>query len=175
MNAVMSNEMGVNEAAAQHKDPPTTLKNRLSGRVTHGTKPGPRGYLTAEDEELAGFLIECCKMGNGKTKREVIQSVKRLVEKKRAQEGILMAKFNGEGWWEKFMKRHSELSLRTSDPLSHCRSKAVSQQAVNHYFESLKKTLESNGLVNNSDCIYNMDQSSSHLTTNNLNVLLQKD
>ena len=41
MNAVMSNEMGVNEAAAQHNFPPTTLKNRLSGRVTHRTKPGP--------------------------------------------------------------------------------------------------------------------------------------
>ena len=59
-----------------------------------------------------------------------------------------MAKFNGEGWWAKFMKRHSELSLRTSDPLSHRRSNAVSQQALNHYFELLKKTLEANGLVN---------------------------
>ena len=63
MNAVMLNEMGVNEAATQHNVPPTTLKNRLSGRMTHRTKPGPQGYLTAENEELAGFLIECCKIG----------------------------------------------------------------------------------------------------------------
>jgi len=40
MNAVTSNEMGMNEAAAQHGVPPTTLKNRLSGRLKHGTKPG---------------------------------------------------------------------------------------------------------------------------------------
>ena len=98
-------------------------------------------------------------MGNGKTKREILQSVKRLVEQKRAQEGIPVAKFNGEGWWAKFMKRHSELSLRTSDTLLHCRSSAVSQQALNHYFELVKKTLEVNGLVNKPNCIYNMDES----------------
>ena len=40
MDAVMSNEMGVNKAAAQHSVPPKTLKNRPSGRVKHGTKPG---------------------------------------------------------------------------------------------------------------------------------------
>jgi len=29
----------------------STLQDRISGRVTHGTKPGPRPYLTAEEEE----------------------------------------------------------------------------------------------------------------------------
>jgi len=66
MNVVTSNEMGVNEAAAQHCVPPTTLKNRPSGWVKHGTKPGPRSYLTKEvEDKLVDLLIECCKMGNG--------------------------------------------------------------------------------------------------------------
>ena len=83
MNDVTFNGMGVNEATAQHGVPPTTLKNKLSGRVKHGTKPGPQSYLTKEEEyELVDFLIECCKMGNGKTKKEILQIVKRLVEKK---------------------------------------------------------------------------------------------
>jgi len=43
-------------------------------------------------------------MGNGKTKREVLQFVKRLVEKKREKEGLEMVKFNGKGWWHRFMK-----------------------------------------------------------------------
>jgi len=55
-------------------------------------------------------------MGNGKTKKESIQTVKRLVEKKRSMEGLPLVKFNGEGWWSRFMKRHPELSLRSSDP-----------------------------------------------------------
>ena len=57
------------------------LENRLSGRVKHA---GPQSYLTKEEEnKLVDFLIECCKMGNGKTKREILQTVKRLVEKKK--------------------------------------------------------------------------------------------
>jgi len=35
-----------------------------------------------EENELVDFLIEYCKMGNGKTKMEILQTVKRLVEKK---------------------------------------------------------------------------------------------
>jgi len=38
-------------------------------------------------------------MGNGKTKREVLQFVRRSVEKTRAKEGLEMIKFNSEGWW----------------------------------------------------------------------------
>ena len=134
MDVVMSNEMEVNKAAAQHNIPPKTLINRLFGRVKHGTKPGPQGYLTMEeDEEMTDFLIECCNMG---TKQEVIQSIKRLVEKKKAQKGLPMVAFNGESWWSRFMKRLSKLSLRTSDPLSCCRLNAISQPVLDHYFDN---------------------------------------
>ena len=91
-------------------------------------------------------------------KREVLQTVKRLVEKKRAQEVLPLAKFNGEGWWTRFMKRHPELFLRTSHPLLHCRSSAVSQPALDYYFKLLKKTLEVNDLMDKPNRIYNMDK-----------------
>ena len=51
MEAVISNTMGVNQAAASYNVPPTTLKNRISGHVKHGTKPGPKSYLTPEQDE----------------------------------------------------------------------------------------------------------------------------
>ena len=98
-------------------------------------------------------------MGNGKTKREVLQFVKRLVEKKREKEGLEMVKFNGEGWSHRFMKRHPELSLRTSDPLSNCRFNAVTQPAIDHYFGLLQKTMEVNRLMDKPACIFNMDES----------------
>ena len=53
--------------------PASTLKDRLSGRVKHGTNPGPAPYLTSEEEdELATFLVQLAEMGVGKTKREVL-------------------------------------------------------------------------------------------------------
>ena len=69
INAVISKEMGVNKTAEQFDMPRTTLKDRISGRVKHGAKPGPPGFLTPEeDQELVDFLVECCKMGEWKNK-----------------------------------------------------------------------------------------------------------
>ena len=41
----------VSKAARDHDVPKTTLYDRVSGRVTHGNKPGPRPYLTSEEEQ----------------------------------------------------------------------------------------------------------------------------
>ena len=38
--AVTGNKMGVNKAALEYGVPKTTLKDRISGRVVHGKKPG---------------------------------------------------------------------------------------------------------------------------------------
>ena len=43
-------------------------------------------------------------MGHGKTKREVLDIVRRTVKKKKEKEGkdFGKCKFNGEGWWQGF-------------------------------------------------------------------------
>ena len=38
----------VKRAAEEHCVPRTTLRDRLSGKVVHGTKPGPKPYLSNE-------------------------------------------------------------------------------------------------------------------------------
>ena len=64
MDAVAEGRMGVNRAALEFGVPPTTLKDRIAGRVVHGTKSGPKPYLTHEEEQkLVEFLINCSKMG----------------------------------------------------------------------------------------------------------------
>ena len=60
MEAVKDGSMGVNRAALEHGVPRTSLKDRLTGRVIHGTKIGPKPYLTNEEEkELVNFLVGC--------------------------------------------------------------------------------------------------------------------
>ena len=88
MEAVKTGRLGVNRAAEEYNVPKTTLKDRLAGRVKHGVKSGPGSYLTpSEETELVKFLIDICKMGHGKTKREVIDIVKRTVKKKMENKG----------------------------------------------------------------------------------------
>lgn len=56
IEAVEYGNSGINRAAMTHGVPKTTLKDRLSGRVEHGSKPGPDPYLNDEEEaELSTF------------------------------------------------------------------------------------------------------------------------
>ena len=134
----------------EYNVPRTTLKDILAGRIKHGTKSGPKPYLTSsEEDELVSFLINACKMGHGKTRREVIDIVRRTVRKKKEKEGedFEKCKFNGKGWWHGFVQRHPKLALCTADTLSYCRSNAVDQESLDYYFSLLKNALEGNNLM----------------------------
>jgi hypothetical protein len=50
MEAVSRRE-GVNRSAEMYGVPSTTLKDRISGRVVHKTKAGPKPYLNRDEEE----------------------------------------------------------------------------------------------------------------------------
>ena len=72
MEAVRKEPISINKAALLHGVPPTTLKDRLSGRVAHCTKPGPVKYLNNEEEcALSDHLIKAAKAGYGKTRGQV--------------------------------------------------------------------------------------------------------
>ena len=71
MRVVVNGEMGMNRAALQYGVPPTTLKDRMSGRVMHGSKIGQKPYLSYEEEkELVEFICTCSKMGMAKRGRK---------------------------------------------------------------------------------------------------------
>ena len=64
IEAVQSGGMGANRAARTYSVPASILKDRLSGRVKHGTNPSPAPYLTSDEEdELANFLIQVSEIG----------------------------------------------------------------------------------------------------------------
>ena len=55
----------------EHGFPKSTLHDRISGKVSHGDKPGPKPLLSAvEESEFAKFLVEVTQAGYGKTIKE---------------------------------------------------------------------------------------------------------
>ena len=48
-----SNGMPVKKAAAEHGGPTTTLRDRITERVVHGTKPGPKPHLSSLTSSLS--------------------------------------------------------------------------------------------------------------------------
>ena len=98
------------------------------------------------------FLTEASNIGYGKTKREILLYVQKILE----QKGSKPDHFNGEGWYFRFMQRHPRLSLRSADPVSYVRTTAFCLKA---YFDLLVKTLRDKGLLDKPNFIYNMDES----------------
>ena len=71
ISRVQIDDLCGNRAADLHGVPRSTLKDRLSGRVQHGVNPGPKLYLSKEEEsELADHLIHVANLGYGKTRRD---------------------------------------------------------------------------------------------------------
>ena len=63
MNAVKEN-MPVLHAAQLYNVPKSTLHDRVSGKVQHGDKHGPRPYFSAlEETEMANFLVDVAQAG----------------------------------------------------------------------------------------------------------------
>ena len=68
----VQNGSSVSMAAACHNVPRMTLQDRLSGRVVHGTKPGPVPYLNKDEKaNLAEFLEVVSDVGCGKSKKQI--------------------------------------------------------------------------------------------------------
>ena len=99
--------MSVAKAARKHKVPTTTLKDRVSGNVVHGVRPGPEPYLNHDEEaKLANYITECTSAGYKNTRAEIMTIAENTMhdKKKLRKDGITY------GWYSKFMKRH-QLSL----------------------------------------------------------------
>ena len=49
-----------------------SLRDRVSGKVIHSNKPGPKPYLSpVKEKELANYLVEVAKAGYGKSRSQI--------------------------------------------------------------------------------------------------------
>ena len=144
-----------NKAAEMYGVPKSTLKDRLSGRVVHGCRPGPRPYLIpSEEAELASHLVAAASMGVGKTRREVMG----IAEQVAASKGVLKSERLSSGWWRGFLRRHPALRLRAGDATAAVRMDAVNEENVHTCFSLLKEVYDEFEFEAFPQRIYNMDE-----------------
>ena len=150
-----SSAESINAAAWDYGVPATTLKNRLSGRVVHGTNPGPMPYLSSKEEErLVEYLLDANKVGYGKTRRQV----KVIVDRVATEKGVLRSARISDGWWRRFLQRHPRLSLRSGDSTGYVRMNAMNKENLKSYFDLLETVLHDNNLKVHPEQVYNMDE-----------------
>lgn len=171
MDAVIKQGLSANRAADTHDVPRSTLKDRLSGCLIHGVNPGPKPYLTKDEEsELADHLLKASSIGYGKTRR----NVRCLVDSYQKQKGTLKETSVSNGWWEKFMKRNYQLSLRCCDSTAGVRMEAVNAENLRQYFDLLWEVYRKNDFENFPEAIYNMDETGVPLSPRPPKVIARK-
>ena len=97
-------------------------------------------------------MVQVAALGYPKTKTQVLALVQQIIESK----GISATVSNG--WWERFVVRHSELTLRTAVPLSLARAKATDPDVFAKYFDILEECFLQNEIFDKPSAIYNCDE-----------------
>ena len=109
----------VRKAAELYNVPRSTLHDRVSGKTAKDARYGPQLYLTLEEEEeLTRVLLQAAKIGYPHTRKQIIALVQQVVHNK----GMMTTVTND--CWERFLKRHAQLTLRVAVPLSYARAMA---------------------------------------------------
>ena len=89
--------MSVRKAALYYNVPKSTVGDRVSGRIQHGSVSRPPKYLTNEEEqELMRLLIRCASIGFPKTRCEVLSLIQNIVDSKGIKTVV------SSGWWQTF-------------------------------------------------------------------------
>ena len=132
MEETMSGSRSANKAADLHGVPRSTLKDRLSGRVKHGRKPGPRPYLEqSEETKLSDYILQAARIGYGKTQKDVLSIAESVAKSK----GMLSSGSRiSTGWWTRFLERNPVPSLRRGDYTAGVRMDAINAETLQQYF-----------------------------------------
>lgn len=122
----------IRRAAEMYDVPWATLHDYISG-VQYGSRPGPKAYLTSEEEEeLSSWL---CKDWIPPHQKQVFGLVQQIVNDK----GIKTTVTNG--WWERFCGRDPQVTLCSVVPLSYTRAMASDRTVIENYYDTLEDTL----------------------------------
>ena len=101
ISAVTKEGLSIRRAVLQFNVPKSSLGDRVSGRVAHGTMSGPPKYLTdAQEIKIVHFLTRTAAIGYPKSHKDVMALVQRVLDSKGLGKSLTS------GWWESFIHRH---------------------------------------------------------------------
>ena len=151
--AVEQQEMTMRRAAICYGIAPSTLHDRISGKVKDDATRGVVPYLTKqEEEEFASFLARCADIGYAHSLPQVLALAQQIVDHKGINTMVTR------GWRKRFSQRNPQLSHRTAVSLSVARAVATDVHVMDRYFEMLTDTMSDNGLMHKPMQLYNCDE-----------------
>ena len=158
VDCIQSGNKGLREASRLYNVPVETLRRRVTGEVEMGCRPGPSTILSKEQEDkLCSYLIRMSEMGFGLTREDVLHLAFAIAEKCELKHHFKDGKA-GRGWYDGFLTRHPNLTLRKPQPLSYCRAVCASKDTIEELFGKLGALYGRLNLITKPAQVFNVDE-----------------
>ena len=129
---------------------------------------GPSTYLSPEQEtKLAFWIKSMCKIGYGKTKREIPLVVKDVLDSANVSNSKFENNLPSDSWVYSFLKRHPSISARIPEQLGTARAQ-VTREKIDEWFQTLQTFMKEEMNIDaesffsnpdNASRVYNLDES----------------
>ncbi|XP_029924453.1 tigger transposable element-derived protein 1-like [Myripristis murdjan] len=147
----------VRQAAKEFGVPKSSLGDRVSGRVTPGSRSGPAQLITSADEEvLVEFSLYMSKHGFPLTKQQLVSFASSIY--RRQHRRVAFSKL-GQTWWLNFRKRQEKnITIQQVDSIVRGRTMCVRKEAVDQFFHLLTTVMDASGLREKPHQIFNCNE-----------------
>ncbi|XP_077597392.1 uncharacterized protein LOC144213026 [Stigmatopora nigra] len=156
---VKSGRYTVRRAAKEFGVPKSSLGDRVSGRVTPGSRSGPAQLITSADEELlVEFSSYVSEHGFPLTKRQLVSFASSIY--KRQHRRVAFSKL-GQTWWLNFRKRQGKnITVQAAHAgARRARKVCVAKEAsLDYFFRILNSVLEAHALADKPQRIWNCNE-----------------
>ena len=146
------------ESSRLYNVPLETLRRRVNGTVAVDCHPGPKTVLTEEEEaKLADYLLQMSEMGYGLTREGVMGLAYSIVEKSQRPHPF-HNQTAGRAWFEGFMRRRGNLTIRSPQSLSYSRAISANKETITDFFGKLGSLYGKLNLVSKPMQVFNCDE-----------------
>ena len=150
--------MGVREAARLYNLPYETLRRRVVEKVDLECRSGPPTVLTEhEEDELASYCVKMADMGFGLSRSDVMVVAFKIAEASGRKHPFTDGAA-GRAWYDGFISRHPQLTLRSTQSLSHARASCANREIISDYFGKLAAVCAKLNVLMKPMNIFNMDE-----------------
>ena len=157
VDQVQQQGLSLRESSRLYNVPLETLRRRVNGTVAIDCRPGPRTVLTEEETKLADYLLRMSEMGYGLTREGVMGLAYSIVEKSKRPHPFQNGSA-GRAWFEGFMRRRPNLTIRSPQSLSYCRAISANKETITDFFGKIGSLYGKLNLVSKPMQIFNCDE-----------------
>lgn len=176
VNALKAVGTGISlrKAAAAYGVPVATLFRKKGNPETSKQKTGPpKVFSDTEEQKIVDWILFRAHRGLPVTKTELLDSVQQYVNLSNKKNPFIDGR-PSRHWYEGFRKRHSHLSIRKPQSLTHSRA-AVTGDDLKHWFDEQTNYLSEKKLKDiPSTRVFNCDETYVSLYPPSEKVLLEK-